>query len=360
MSVTHFAQNLSNSGPFDHFDIDHLLTGAARLRPQHNALSDTDGAQMSFAQLHLSCNAFAAALHEAGLQSGDRLLVLAPARLAVVVALLGGLRAGIDVVMAPHHAAPDSIIALCQTLQPQALMAPSHWNDEDMIAVLFQAAALTRSVRLVASLDKAYEGAALFAPDHLSPSLASPHPTALTKAHIITCGKDMQPHRHEQKLLIAAALDYVSRAHIGMRQKIFNLLHPTSLAALVSGPIASLIAGATLMLQSDFEAQTFLHCLEQNGPLHLVAPFMMHDMCETAELLSSDKLYSLSLHHRGPRLPLIKDHAVLQLALLSNDNDTQLSLSQLTPNPQSARPNANALTAHSLAAPHRAAIKTPA
>ncbi|HEY8579607.1 MAG TPA: hypothetical protein VIL72_06950, partial [Beijerinckiaceae bacterium] len=76
----------------------------------------------------------------------------------------------------------------------------------------------------------------------------------------------------EQRALVAAALDLVSRARIGMRTPIVTTIAPARIAGLVAGPIAGLMAGAPVALHGPFSGRAFAALLEDLAGAHLVVP----------------------------------------------------------------------------------------
>lgn len=328
MSAAHFTFDETSSGPFDEFDLESLLAGAARMRPDHQAIIEVGGDIISFADMQRQCIALSATLRDTGLKTGARVLILAQPRNVCLIALLAGLHAGLDVIMAPAYATQEELSHLCQSLQPQAVLTCAKFEDEDLVALAFKSAIATRSISLIACLDQHVSGAAYFAPHILLSPAPEARPPLAIKPHIITITPDMSAHRHAQKLLIAAGLNYISRAHIGMQHKIFNLLSPTSLAGLMGGVVASLLSGASLILQPYFNSALFQTALTDHRPVHVLAPMIMHPMLQAAGLINRAHLYSLSLHHRGS-YEVNESFAsdVLCLILNSNTQGSQLTIS---------------------------------
>jgi acyl-CoA synthetase (AMP-forming)/AMP-acid ligase II len=315
-------------GPFDHFELDALLAGAARLRPDHHAITDMGGQSLNFAEFDRQCHALAAALIDVGLTRGQRLAICADARSLALIGLIGGLRAGLDVIMVPHFCAQHEFNELCARTQPHALMCYNTGPDNGLIEMMFATAAQTRSVKLVASLDEQRYGVAYMAPHQLDNSHPRPRQSGLKPARIISVAANMNYHMHEQKLLISTALDYVTRAQIGMRHSIVSVLSPTSLAGQISGLVASLISGASLILHAPFDSSLFMQALEQHQPCHLIVPALMAPMIVDAGLVHNDILHSLTLHYRADVTPAARgQHDVRTLALLSDERETQLAIS---------------------------------
>jgi hypothetical protein len=89
--------------------------------------------------------------------------------------------------------------------------------------------------------------------------------------------------------LIAAGLDFASRARIGRETPILCTLPPTSFAGLVAGPFAALLSGAALHLHGPFDARDFLKLRDRLARPHLVVPAAV-----AANLLQADAMAGLA------------------------------------------------------------------
>ncbi len=314
-------------GPFDNFDLDALVSGAARLRPERLALTDATNTTLTFASLDQQTSALAGALKDLGLQPGQRVLISAAATTRSVVALFASLRAGLDVVMAPLHLTTEELQILTHETQPSALLAEARHGDLCPVDALFVAAAATPSVKLVGSLWGHVEGAADLDPALLDQRPRLPSAGRTTMPRLITRASDNTARSHEQRLLISAALDLVSRARIGMRQPVLTTLSPTSLAGLVAGPVATLLAGAPLILHAPFDSDIFLQAISDNAPLHLMMPLAMETVLFEAGCLDRERIRSLCVFTRDAYLPE-RTHSspVPVIALQANADDTSLAI----------------------------------
>ena len=292
-----FEEARAASDPLACFDLDTLIEGAARLRPEQAALADASET-LTFGETDRRVGALAAAFQHLGLQPGETILLAAAAPATSFVALAGALRAGLRVALAPAwtEASQASRMAL---LSGAAALVIAPCGDflasgDDWLA----AAASAPSTRLVCSLGGEIDGAVRLqsqripAPDGRDSLVGRPPPP------IVTFEAGAVPIIHSQRTLVAAALDVVSRARIGMRLPLISTISPTSFAGLVAGPIASLIAGASLSWRIPFETRSFLSALDDSAPAHLIAPAALAPMLEQAALTSAASLSSLLLLNR--------------------------------------------------------------
>ncbi|MDB5572054.1 MAG: hypothetical protein JWN93_3237 [Hyphomicrobiales bacterium] len=283
--------------PLAGFDLDTLLAGAARLRANRVALSDgaLDGpGALTYAALEERVSAIAGAWRELGLAPGERVLIVADARPAPVIAMLGALRARLDVAMLTSGATADEIARFALSVDAAAL-AGEPLGADDGLEDLLRAAAQTDGVRLVASLGGAVDGAVT-----LDEAVGAPvaHRAGGTQARIVTARRDGTPVAHAQRTLVAAALDFVTQARIGMRTPILSTLSPARFAGLVAGPAAGLMAGAPVVLHGPFESGRFLDVLERLGGAHVVVPGRLLGPLGAANLMQQGLCASVALLER--------------------------------------------------------------
>jgi hypothetical protein len=119
-----------------------------------------------------------------------------------------------------------------------------------------------------------------------------------------------------QQALVAAALELLSRAKIGMRDPILSTLAPVSFAGLAAGPYAALLAGCALHLHGPFDAAAFLATFETRAPTHLVAPVALAEALAADGPLGLNAISSLMLAGAVTRrvangdVPVIDLHAL--------------------------------------------------
>ena len=256
--------------------LDSLLEGAARLRPQAMAICEAgDGRRLSYDELAQDVRRFAARMVATGLKPGETILLLSGYRASGLVALMAGVAAGINVVLAPADIRPDRLALLAGQTGAALLLCGDNFGGMDLLGKGFAAAAMMDTIRIVGSLDSAMEDAADFSPAALGEEAAPALPAPTHAAHIITTvlrdGR-MQPVRHLQATLVAAALDVVARAGLSASQPILSTIAPNSLAGLVAGPFAALMSGATLHMHGLFDARILMNQIAQNPGARLAVP----------------------------------------------------------------------------------------
>jgi hypothetical protein len=278
------------------FDLDSLVSGAVRLRADRAALADStsESASLTFAELDRRVSALAAFWTDIGLKPGERVLIAGGASASSVVALVATMRAGLDAAMAPLHLSGEEMVDFARDCEAVALAADAAYGElfpaEEMLSVAAQAA----RVRLVCSLGGgSVDGAVDADPAKLSTAAQHRRAARQSESQILTRAPSGEVLVHRQRTLVAAALDLVTRARIGMRLPIVATLAPSTFAGLVAGPVAALLAGAPLLLHGPFSAAGFSALLRSAGPVHLVAPLALLPALRTASLLGAEALASL-------------------------------------------------------------------
>ncbi len=256
--------------PFASFDLDSLASGAARLRPGRPALTDSTGARMNWSELDAAASALAGQLVELGLNAGECLLIAGGARLSGIAAMIACARAGLDMALAPPHLDPKELAAFAAGTGAAAMAGETRYGALAPLDDLFAAAALSPSVRLICRLGEGEGDGAV----ELDLQGSGPAPARRRSA------RECQIFLHSgggviaggQQALVAAGLELLSRARIGMRDPIFSALALSGFAGLAAGPFAALLAGCPLHLHGPFDADGFIAGLDACAPAHLAAP----------------------------------------------------------------------------------------
>lgn len=305
----------SERDPLANMDIDTLVSGGARVRPQRIALSDSAldaPSALTFADLDAFVNRTAAAWLTLGVQEGERVLIATGARLAPLIAMLGALRAGLDVALLPEGCDPGAIAGAAQFINAVALCAEPEAGAH-AYAKLLEAGFQTENVRVLAGLGAQADGIAPLAVIAQDCAPFSRKPGA-RKGDIITFDDEGAACIHSQRTLAAAALDFVTRAGVLARTPILSTLAPARFAGLVAGPLAALASGAPLVLHGPFNAAGLIDLIEALGPAHLIAPGALLEPLAMSGLLEGPRLTSVILlercatgmgieTHRRPILP---------------------------------------------------------
>ncbi len=302
------------------FDLETLTLGAGRLRPHQMALQDLleQGDQkFNFAELNLHVDSLAWQWSMLGLPLGARVLISMRSSSLSLIGLLGALRAGLDVVLAPVHANAGSLAALARQSGALALASEPKHDQLNLTETLFAAAALASDVQLVCSLGaELIDDAVCLDPWLARDEASAPLPSHnIRRSQILTQDRSGNIHTHDQSTLVAAALDLATCAKISGDERVLSCLLPASFAGLVAGPVLSLLTGASLMLIPSFSTHVFARAFEGGERFHLILPGAATSMMVEAGVIDSSRLISfmpvtsLSSHDDGdrmgaPKLPL--------------------------------------------------------
>lgn len=119
---------------------DTLLRARAVQTPAAVALADGSGA-LSAADFDAACDAMACRFVTLGLMPGERVVLSGSADRALLTCLVGALRAGLDVGLAPLTMDAPSLIFTAQSMQASALIGPADYADIAFHRIMFEAAA---------------------------------------------------------------------------------------------------------------------------------------------------------------------------------------------------------------------------
>lgn len=287
------SQNDDMSALLGRFNFDTLLAGAANLRPEHKALTDLRNGrveQISFGDFDRRATRLAHSFRGLGLRNGDRILLVGSATSTTIIALIAGLRAGFDVVLAGRHLNAGELGTVARQTGIAALVGEACAGDESCVDNLFSVAALASDVRLVCALGNVeIDGAVTIDPHSPTRDTIPELAPAFGRPSIFTIAANGLAIEHAQQTLVAAALDFAARSRIGAEAPILTTFAPVSFAGLVAGPLASLLSGATLMLHEPFSSKDFLATIEAQ-PVHLVAPASLVDSFGEAGLLERSRV----------------------------------------------------------------------
>ena len=268
----------ADSEPFPQGSLDALLIQAARDCPDAILIRDDDGAA-SAADLSRRVGRLASLLRLAGLQPGERVLIVAGAQVAAFVALVAALRAGLEPALIPCGGGPVEIAAYTRVAQAVALIGPGRYGGFDVDEIYLSAAAIADTIRIVATQGPDPVDGALdvsFAQlDAMDVKSLEPAAASVEKPMIATFqGSPSAPIlvAHRQATLFADALSLVEQARINPATRIISTLPPASLAGLVGGPFAALIGASSLVFHGPFDSVKFLAACDREPGYHLLAP----------------------------------------------------------------------------------------
>lgn len=269
--------------PLSAFRLDTLARGAARLRGERQALSEAgpgfSGDRLTYGDLDRLTSAFAARARDCGLAPGARVVVVAPGRIGAVVAVLGALTADLEPVVAPAHLGVGALAFLAQTSSAAAIFAPTRYGDLDLETIVLEAAAHAPDVRMLGSLgpdiadgaiDFSPTALAAAAPEQLRPSPGDRPP----RVGFVLRPGERTPRATfiAQNALVGQALDVVAALQLTAGRPLISTLSVSSVAGLVAGPIAALLAGAPLALLGPFDAAALTALVDRHAPCALLVP----------------------------------------------------------------------------------------
>ncbi len=304
----------ADTSPIDHgdplarLDFSSLISGAAKLRPDRIAFHDNNDVSKSltFAMLERRVAAMASAWRDLGLMPGERILIAATATPACIVAITGALRAGLDVAVAAPYLPAEELAEFATDTGAVALAAEPACGDLDLASELLRTAARAERVRVVAALGNTkVDGAVPLDPlraegkaqEEAANGSHSLHARIITRDITASCVF------HRQRTIVAAALDFVTRAQIGTHIPLLSTILPASFAGLAMGPAASLIAGAPLILHGPFDSKALIAIIEAMHPVHLIAPAMLSEDFAAAGLIDPHYLASMVFLSRFKQMP---------------------------------------------------------
>jgi acyl-coenzyme A synthetase/AMP-(fatty) acid ligase len=271
------AEALARKHPIAAFTLDALTAGAAKLRPDRVALTEAGPGlptgSLSYGEFDRQVRAVAQHLGNLGLGPGERILIVTGARTACVVTMIAALNAGIEPLLVPIGLEAAHLAAVATSAGCVAITGPTSYGALNLEEALFEAAARSETIRVVATLGSGEaDGAIDLAPERLQFDDAKSSPASEGRPRVGTLNARIEPIFHEQSALLAAALDFVGTAEISAGAHLLSTLAPASFASLMTGPVASLLSGAPLTLFGPFEAASFLALLDATGPNHCVVP----------------------------------------------------------------------------------------
>ena len=282
--------------PLAGIDLDALIRGGARSKPDRLAMTDVDGDALDCAMLDARVDTMARRLVDLGLAPGETLMIVGATRLSTFLGMLAGLRAGLDVALAPVHPAP-TVLALFAARAGASAIATEADASGDMESI-YEVAARAPDVRFVCELGAtAADGVvALGGPAEEFDDRGAAFFTPTGRIATFAPGGGLV--YHGQRTLALAALDLATRVPGAQGAPILTTIAPTSFAGLVAGPFLSLILGRPLHFHGPFEPEGFIGALEKLAPAHLVAPGALAGPLAEGDMIRADLLASLMLLDR--------------------------------------------------------------
>jgi acyl-coenzyme A synthetase/AMP-(fatty) acid ligase len=248
------------------------------------------GPNFSAAELERRAECHAKLWLASGPGQGDRVGVVAVPEPEIVAALVGAVRAGLEVVLfSPSLGAPE-IAATSGLARALALAGPSEFAGLDYAKRLSEArAAAAMNWLMLWEADRPR----LFRLDNGQPTESALAPaqgeaglTVLRGSRIVAL---------DGPGLNAVAGDMIEALALQLGETLISLVSPATPAGLAAGIHVPLLSGAKLIWQAPFSAKRLDEALTASGRAHLVAPGSIVAALGPAGLLSRDRLASLTL-----------------------------------------------------------------
>jgi non-ribosomal peptide synthetase component E (peptide arylation enzyme) len=164
------AEALARKHPIAAFTLDALTAGAAKLRPDRAALAEAGPGlptqALKYGGFDRQVRALAQHFTDLGLASGERVLIVTGARTACVVATIAALAAGLEPLLVPVGLEAAELAAVAASSGCVAIAGPTSYAALNLEETLFDAAARSETIRVVATLGPAEaDGAIDLAPE---------------------------------------------------------------------------------------------------------------------------------------------------------------------------------------------------
>ncbi len=271
---------------------------------------------LDVAALDALADHFARRWRDADLPAHSSTLMLGAPEPQNLAAIVGALRAGLDVWLAAPALDPQAIVAMASAREATVLAGPGEFAGIDIAGRLFEAAALRDEIRLVGLYGSSRAGAfELDAPLDSEPIADT---TAANESEAADPDAD-------------AAREWIGAAGISPNDTIISMASLGGSIGLMVGAFAPLLAGANLIWQAPFAAQGLFEALARAATVHLVArPALAGDLV-AAGLFGNASLASLTLiSAEGAIVPeLTEDPGATKVFVLRERNGRPLRLERV-------------------------------
>jgi len=225
-----------------------------------------------------------------GLGEGDRVGIVAVPEPEIVAAIVGAVRAGLEVVLFPTSLGAPEIAATAGLAKALALAGPAEFAGLDLAKRLSEARAAAAMTWLMLW---ERERPRLFRLDNGQPTESAPAPEEGEAGLAMISGSRLMAL--DGPSLSAVAGDLADAMELQAGSTILSLVSPATAAGLVAGTHTPLIAGAKLVWLTPFSAKQLDAALTDYARAHLVAPGAVAAQLGRAGLLSQGRLASLTL-----------------------------------------------------------------
>jgi len=283
------------------------LRCAAALRPDtvfaRIGLDEYDQSAMTTGELEARANRHAAHWRAADLGEGARVVVVATPEPEALAAIVGAIRAGLEVSLAAPGLDAQGLAEGARDAGALALAGPGDFAGLDFAERLTAAAALTPLAVRLAVWGGAPLGAIRFDSTPAS-GFDSDAPDVEPSVGLLG-----QPRTHalDPVALAASADKYIRAAGLTSGATVLSLVSLSSVGGLVCGALAPLASGASTLWQAPFSTLRFAKALLEHAPVHLVAPGAVVSELGRSGLLSPERVATLTLLVYGDFDPIF-DH----------------------------------------------------
>jgi len=270
-----------------------------------------------------------------GLGESARVGMVAAPEPEIVAAIVGAVRAGLEVVLLSPSLAAPQIAATSALVRAQALAGPAEFAGLDYAKRLAEARAATPAMSWLMLWEP--DRPRLFRLDNGQPIESAP-PLEEGEAGLAVISGSRLKALHAP-CLNAAAADMMDAMGLAPGETILSLVSPASPAGLAAGIHAPLVSGAKLTWQAPFSAMRLDEELSVRPRAHLVAPAVIAAGLGRAGLLSPYRLASLTLIvSEGDPMPYFDtDLEPDRVFLLDSDLNGPWPLSRFSGDPLSDR-----------------------
>jgi hypothetical protein len=281
----------SQSGVIATFEA--LLRVAAQTHP----FATLSPERASVAGINSLADHYAARWREALVRAGDSVVLVAAPTAQSFAALVGALRAGLALSLAPSEIRARELDAAIVAADATLLAGPYSFAGLPIGDSLSRVALDEERVALVATHGGVLDG--VLGLDGPRENYSAYEPRSGGAPIRLASLRGGPSARFEEAELIAAAEAIVQAARIEPCDTILTTLSCASAAGLAAGPLAALISGARLVFHAPFDARAFQAALDAAAPVHLVAPEAVAPALDAAGLLNHGRIASLTLSCAG-------------------------------------------------------------
>lgn len=264
---------------------------------------DSDGENLSFADIDLRSRRLASLLSLSRLPERSQVLIFMPQGAEQLIATLGALRAGLKPFLMPLSESAAALQAWLDAAGPSVTIGTSRCGDIEPALMLRDAAARSFNTRLVCAfggkapdgsvpLDSILKGEATLPP---APAITSPA-EALTIAAQTSHGIRQVMMETE---IVQATVDIARVARLSEDHRVLSVMMSPSLCALAAGPYLAMLTGAEYLPLGLFSLSALWAGLSDGKSTTLVAPAEIEAPMRTSGIIGHESISNVLLIHHG-------------------------------------------------------------